>query len=131
MPSVSSRLERPRRQSASRVLLVDARLRRPRHAVHRVEVLHVRLRVLVRHDVDGARELNVAVGMIEMRMRVDQRRYRLVVTVLSLSRINWPQPGSPESTITTPAPVTNAATLPPAPRMTNRLSRTFSTLNAA
>src|SRR4051812_39154654 len=53
------------------------------------------------------------------------------VTLLSLSRIAWPQPGSPESTSRTPLPVTKAATLPPAPRMTNRLSLTFSMASAS
>src|SRR4051812_16314910 len=53
------------------------------------------------------------------------------VTLLSLSRIAWPQPGSPESTSRTPLLVTKAATLPPAPRRTNRLSLTFSMVSAS
>ena len=47
-------------------------------ALEGVHLLHVRLRVLVRDDLDRGREHVVAAGVVAVRVRVDDRRHRLV-----------------------------------------------------
>jgi len=59
-------LERPLRQETGACALED------------VHVLHVRLRVLLRDDVDGRAEELVAAGVVRMRVRVDDERNWLV-----------------------------------------------------
>jgi hypothetical protein len=52
----------------------------------------------------------------------------LSLIVLILSSSGWPQPGCLVSTTVSPFAVANTAVLPPPPRMTHKLSFTFSTV---
>ena len=75
--------ERPLRQSLAAVVL-ERRGAVHLQAVHGMEILHQLLRVLAGDDLDRRWKLGVAVHMIEVCVRIDDRRDRLVGERLQL-----------------------------------------------
>ena len=71
---------------ADRHLVLEGALRHAAVVVllEDVHLLHVRLGVLLHHDVHGRREFDVAAHMIPVRVRVDQHRHRLLGDRLDL-----------------------------------------------
>jgi hypothetical protein len=74
--------ERPLREPPATVVLEDVLLGAGLQAVHRVHLLHQLRGVRVRDHFHSGWKLHVAADVIEVRVRVDDRRHRLVGELL-------------------------------------------------
>src|SRR5205807_9418503 len=67
-------------------------------ALELIHLGHVRFRILVHHTVDGGSKELITTCVVAMRMRVDDRGYRLIRHGFMRSRSVGPHPGSLVST---------------------------------